>query len=502
MATEITIDPSSCCVVACPLPALDIRGYEAFCTPRYSSSRVSYQNEAHNRGVLDDIEVWNSGTESYDDGIYLVPLPQRAQTFASKTIKAGGDWEDTTMSVTPAGDPYIKSFQSAGGENSLTETYNSPCGLYDCQGTPATVSGVGGLSHSSYGNSLYFEDNTHKTFKSFQLDSSWVFAAGTTINNPNYDPNNDPPEDEFLTPESDDFIRTVTTIYTSVEKVDGEIIFTPTETTEISFAKYNQFIINTFDGIQTSETVLTRAPNTRGEVTTHTQGDKSYTDTNSEEWLDPHTEIQLLGYAEACLNSKDKDSDWAGDVTTATKIVDYRELSFSYDDDNDPETAEVVIDEVSEAGFERVSVSAIQFRFVIPHDFSNPPEPAEQKWHGTKQVIEYQTVFTPFDHIPAPSLPIPDEEGNISEEDQDAYDAAVIVAAASPQKVITPGSVTWTGEGTVIDFDIDEDYTEAEQAAFDSWKTPWVDVDVPADKGETVVELVRWQCYTGGAWHS
>lgn len=95
-----------------------------------------------------------------------------------------------------------------------------------------------------------------------------------------------------------------------------------------------------------------------------------------------------------------------------------------------------------------------RFRFEIPSTFDMPPAPAPQKWHGTYQSIDYQTVFTPADH---------DTEN----------------PEVSP-KVITPGNVVWTGPGDLAD---DE-----------SWRTAWIEIPVPATEGETTVELVQSKC--------
>lgn len=116
----------------------------------------------------------------------------------------------------------------------------------------------------------------------------------------------------------------------------------------------------------------------------------------------------------------------------------------------------------------------IRWRCTIPHDFDPPPAPSEQRWHGTWHKIELKETFTPA-----------------------AYDEQ---DAESPQPQVTIRTAEWTGPGTEIDFDIDGDYTPAEQTDLDSWKTTWVEIDPPQEAGTTSIEIYRSQCYHGAPW--
>lgn len=150
----------------------------------------------------------------------------------------------------------------------------------------------------------------------------------------------------------------------------------------------------------------------------------------------PWTEAAILADLTPCLASE----SWSAGVCSAGYAVTYNGSS-----------TECVAS---------IELRAYRYRFVIPDDFDPPPLPHPQKWHGEYHAIEYQEIFTPADHDPLnPEL--------------------------SP-KVITDKSVEWTGPGTLGDAD--------------SWKTPWVEVDPPAQPSTIMIELVRSRCTHSVPW--
>ena len=116
----------------------------------------------------------------------------------------------------------------------------------------------------------------------------------------------------------------------------------------------------------------------------------------------------------------------------------------------------------------------VRSRFVIPHYFDPPPEPHEQKWHGTMHIIEYTTEFEPLYNKDGPDIPPEDH------------------------------TAIWTGQGLVINFVGWDNLSDDEKLEREnSWKTPWA--DLPEIEGNTVglglsVRLERSQCYEGAPW--
>ncbi len=109
-----------------------------------------------------------------------------------------------------------------------------------------------------------------------------------------------------------------------------------------------------------------------------------------------------------------------------------------------------------------------RYRWVIPHDFDPPPEPSEQKWHGTWHKIEFEEIFSP--------------EG-------------------AGGDIVTEKSIEWdSGGGTLIDFSLDGDYTDLELEALNSWKTEYIETETPTEDGGISVVMKRSQCYHGAPW--
>ena len=112
----------------------------------------------------------------------------------------------------------------------------------------------------------------------------------------------------------------------------------------------------------------------------------------------------------------------------------------------------------------------MRFRFEIPWNYNPPPEPAEQRWHGSYHRIQYQIIFSPAD--------------------------------GGDEVVVAEEESIWEGPGEELDTADDWDMLtpEEQEERRDLWRTEWVVVDIPDEPGEVRVDLLRSQCFTGGAW--
>ena len=197
----------------------------------------------------------------------------------------------------------------------------------------------------------------------------------------------------------------------------------------------------------------------------------SGTKLREEELTEPWTEALIVADLKLCIYAK----DWAAGSCSANYEVTYSQKPLldeggevvTEDHDEDPETAEIIVYEDEEGCVDDLLLRMFRYRIVIPDTFET------ELWTGTWHRIEWEETFTPYNYDDDP--------------------------IANP-KVVTPKNVEWNGAGTEIDFDLDGDYTAAEQTAIDSWKTPWNEVDFPAVKGSTTIELKRSQCYHGAPW--
>ena len=473
----------NCCIPQCPTPNLEIEGKSAtssWGSSNWSSTRVWAFFQSEKR----------SDTSSSSD--YVVPIPERCRPYRDKKITYGG----TSAFVDKNDDDEVTREYAAGGSAFVLWSKNQPSPSCD---RDATATGESTYSKSdTYYASVIDADTQEETRYVHSKITETLRYGGvdSRIINPAYDPDDDDSNAPFyLYGDHGYFIvsRKVTTKTPTYnldenDNPDGWDGGFETETESSTF----------FTGVGHA----LPAPDfgvSHSYVNTPTVYTKNYSydagsSYHSEEWLEPWTEAALIKATKDCADSK----EWIATTNPiAIEEVIYAEVpvldkngdTVYYDDDKDNETPDVVKLKETEECFTSITVKKGRYRAVVPWSFNPPPEPDEQRWHGTYHKMMVKETFTLEDHDPEDS--------------------------GSPQPTVTEKELEWRGEGEMpylySELQGDDDWDELsdedkelklkeQDRRLDTWKTEWIEIDFPPEKGEIEVNLIRSQCYTGGRW--
>ncbi len=161
------------------------------------------------------------------------------------------------------------------------------------------------------------------------------------------------------------------------------------------------------------------------------------------------------------------------DKRVVPKLDDNGEYVYK-DHDGNPKTPKVqVFKQLDE--LKRLTLAKARFRLVVPHDFDPPPKPARQKWHGTWHEAEVWVVF----HESAPW------------------------GGEAPQPVLVDRhTLIWHGPGEELHgAGWDSLSDEGKKRKEDTWKSDWIELDVPDKPGHYEVRVRRDRCYHGAKWN-
>lgn len=524
---------------------LELEYKYANCVPQPLHLYTGYHRDAVYPDGVDPFGD-DEGETLPDDAIHVVPLPQRCQPFKKRQYEVTGGHSVSRSSNLPQGQGSYVSFERTwSGKSTLTTRANAPCQYTNgtCNTGP-TSEGTADWSDISIGRNYYYNDGSFHAYEESKRTISLEFGGSTAkLPNPHYEPDNDPPEDEFIWGDHDSFIVT-NTLVTKTPEFDNDNSFTgfDTETTTSKFFDHYHYArYGVVEGIYETEITYSNTDVSHKVSRKYSapSNDDLHNAVRAEEIteLEPFTEEDLIAAAKGCANSK----DWSSGKPSVTDNKALWRVDYSEEVLLDPDTGEVIMwdhdgdenanppvdpgnqtprvpktEERTEC-FDLVFASKMRYRVRIPHDFDPPPFPDsydpeadppmpilasyDRRWHGKWHRVQFVETFTPFDHIPMPEPPVPDENGNISEEDQEAYEDAVEESENSPQPVETEKEVIWSGPGQLIDFDGFDDLTnEQKENRRDSWVSGWLETGYPPGKGDITVRMKRSQCYHGAPW--
>lgn len=446
-----------CCFPSCPVPIVEIEVKVATCDP----FRGFRQNNTRDDG---------DGSDTY-----VVPIPQRCRTYRTFREHVTGSFSQEFINVGQNGDPdFTTRTVTISGDSELIVTHEQIC--RDC---PENITATGSSSYvdqDTQFDKVEDSDGNETTYTSFQRTISYSYGGeGSTL--PDHDPMADPPDPIG---EYDDFIRTDETVDRDPVIEDGEWTgeFDVTTTTNYEFRS----MPTDYSQNSNSQEQHTNQPDIHTYTRTSNSSSSSITTqgnaTTTNEWSNPLNFDQLVESASDCADNQELTSVSSNQPVSIIQfqLLDIVELDddgniLTEDHDNDPDTPEVSVITTHPDCLNQLIVRLGRFRFRIPDDFNPPPEPADQRWHGTYHRIQYRLIFMPRDD-------------------------------PSNTQIISEGNLEWEGPGEELETSDDWlSLTEEEQQARrDLWRTDWVDVDVPDDPGEVHVVLRRSQCYHGAQW--